>query len=121
MVQKIPNVQHLVENVLAIMVLEETNVMFVKLNILDFLLVKVCIFNRKIKSKYFSHFRKYHSLFQSADVMSKDQLIRHVIIMENVLAMIMFQETNVQYVLLDMMDFQLVTSAQHSIMAIQIV
>ena len=109
------------ENVLAMMVLEETNVMFVKLNILDSLLVKVCIFNRKIKSKYFLHYRKYHSIFQSAAVMRKDQLIRLVIIMENVLAMIMFQETNVQHVLLDMMDFQLVTNVQHSIMAIQVV
>ena len=60
-------------------------------------------------------------MFQSAAVMRKDQLIRLVIIMENVLAMIMFQETNVQHVLLDMMDFQLVTNVQHSIMAIQVV
>ena len=95
--------------------------MFVKLNILDSLLVKVCIFNRKIKSKYSLHFRKYPSMFQSAAVMRKDQLIRHVIIMENVLAMIMFQETNVQHVLLVMMNFQPVTSVWQSTMVIQLV
>ena len=61
----------------------------VYLNILDSLLVNVCIFKRKIRCKYFLHFRKYHNLFQTVAVMLVDQLIRCVIIMDSVLAMIM--------------------------------
>jgi hypothetical protein len=77
-----------VENVFAKIMFQETNVMFVNLNIMDSLLVN------------------------TAAVMLMDQLIRCVIIMENVLVRTMWMDKNVQHVLLDMIIFQIVTSVQ---------